>query len=151
MPQEDDDAPEFKESEKVRSLAFPSDDESSKVLKPSEETFHFPSALVPLESTAVLVSTRVGFLRCDELNATLFDELGLVLLAVPCPVADEIRGELVDEGFVECLLGQGDVVSRTIRDANGDRKTIAVCNRHDLCRLSGTTLSDFRSPFLAFT
>jgi hypothetical protein len=49
------------------------------------------------------------------------------------------------------LVDQRDVVSRTRPDANGERKTIAVCKRHDLRRIAGTTLSDRWAPFFAGT
>jgi hypothetical protein len=49
------------------------------------------------------------------------------------------------------LVDEGDVVSRTICDANGERKTSAVCERHDLGRIAGAALTDAGPPFFAPT
>ena len=66
-------------------------------------------------------------------------------------VGDQLRWEVLDERFVEGLVDKGDVMSRPISDSNGERKTSAVCKRHDLRRIAGTAASDAGPPFFAGT
>ena len=87
--------------------------------------------------------------RSDQLDSAFRAKAFRQRSTVESSIPDKVRREVFDVRIIERLLYERDVVSRTISDANGDRKTIAVCNRHDLCRAAGTTTADTRSPFLA--
>ena len=45
--------------------------------------------------------------------------------------------------------GESLTAEALIADTLADRKTNAVCNRHDLRRIAGTATPDFRSRFFA--
>jgi hypothetical protein len=88
-------------------------------------------------------------LRRNQLDVALVAKPLGKLSAVESLVANELRWKVVRHRFVERLVDEDHVVSTTICDANGDRKTSAVCKRHDLRRIAGAALPDGRSPFFA--
>lgn len=142
----------MKEGQEVLRLVFPTCDESAKLFEPSEQAFDFPTTLVAPHSTSVLsASDAVGPLGGNQFDVTLFTQPLGQRVTVEGLVADQVWWKRVGYCFVESLLDKGDVVSRTISNANGERKTSAVCKRHDLRRIAGTALSDGGSPFFAPT
>src|SRR5262245_48265664 len=153
MPQEDDDAPKVHEAQEVLSFSIPADGDSSKLLEPREESFHLPAPTIATKRSAILLSEarcpNPAAQRCDQLDSALTLETLGQRPAVECFVANQLSRELFDEGGVERLLDEGAVVLGARRDASGERKTSAVCKRHDLCRLAGTTSTDTGPPFLA--
>src|SRR5206468_9880748 len=54
MPQQDHDATELDETQKIRNLVFMTGDQSAEVLKPSEQALDFPAAAIAPQRTAVL-------------------------------------------------------------------------------------------------
>src|SRR6185436_19507559 len=70
-------------------------------------------------------------------------------IAIESFVADQLRRDFFLESRVEDVVDEAEVVFGAISDANGERKTSAVCNRHDLRRIAGTASSDAGPPFLA--
>jgi hypothetical protein len=149
MPQQDDEATELEEAQEVLCFALPASHQSSELFEPREESLNLPSTTVAPHSAGVASSTAASADRSNELDSAFLAKALRQRAAVEALVPDEVRGEVFDERFVERLLYEGDVMSRTIPDANGDRKTIAVCNRHDFRRAAGTATPDTRSPFLA--
>jgi len=54
MSEQDDQACELREAQEVFDVVFPSSDESSEVVHPGEESFHFPASAVAAELSSVL-------------------------------------------------------------------------------------------------
>jgi len=143
------------EAEEVLGFSIPPRVDPSELLQPSEETLDLPALAIATKSTAVLLALRtfpssrraVANWRheLDVAHGQLVGKLG----AVETSVGDQLFREFFDEGGVEGLLDEGDVVAGAICDANGERKTSAVCKRHDLRRIAGTASSDAAPPFLA--
>src|SRR5260370_1937404 len=74
MPQEDDGASELDHPEEIFWVVLPANDGTPKVMKPGEQTFHFPPTPVAAQDTPVL---RRGcdaheFVGRDELHAVSF-------------------------------------------------------------------------------
>lgn len=150
MPQQDDEASEVNEAEEVLGLPLPASHDASELLEPSEDSLDLPSPLVATQSSSVLLpsTSADNAARRNKVDVSFAETVG-ELAAVEAFVRDEVRRELFDPGRVEGRVDEGDVVFRTIRDANGDWKTSAVCKRHDLCRIAGAASADTGAPFLA--
>ena len=138
----------MEESEIVFGLSLPSGADAAVALEPGEEALDFPAPFVAAQLASIDLAALVGgVLGCDELDAPLC-ELVDEFLTAESSVADQLAGDLL-EGLLDDFGGEGDVVFGAICNANGDWQTSAVCNRHDLRRMAGTTASDFGAPFLA--
>ena len=119
-------------------------------MEPGEESLDLPTSPVTPQLATVLsdvaASTPVGR---DELHASLLPESFVELVAVVGFVADEAVGELVDETLVERFFEELDLVGRSACDADGERKTSAVCSCHDLGPLPALRFPDAGPPFFA--
>ncbi len=85
----------------------------------------------------------------DELHASLVPQPLVEFVAVVGLVSDEPLGQFVQEAVVERGLKDFDLVGRSARDANGERKTSAVDSCHDLRPLAPLGFSDTGPPFFA--
>src|SRR6266404_2069648 len=138
MPQEDDEAAELEHAEEVGLVVLPTVDQSAEIVEPSEEALDFPAAAVTAQFAAVLcaLAAAVVFVRRDEPDAVLLPEALVQWIAVVGAVADHSfwfgsREALFDGGFDELRF-----MRRSAGDAAGDRKTMAVCDRHDFTAFS---------------
>lgn len=130
----------------------PAQGDAAKAFEPGKQPLDEPAALVAAQGSAVLLAAAVRrVVRCDELDIALLAQTLSEFVAVECLVGDQLLRQVLGDGLVESLVDEGDVVSRTICDANGERKTSAVCKRHDLRRIAGAALADAEPPFLAPT
>lgn len=138
----------MKEAKVVCRLSVPACVDSSIALQPSKQALDLPASFVTTQLASIDLAVLVPrlFWR-DELDVARVELVG-ELLTAEALVADQFVRDFVKR-FVDYFPDEDAVVLRPSCDANGDRKTSAVCNRHDLCRKAGTTSSDFGSPFLA--
>lgn len=83
----------------------------------------------------------------DELHGSLVPQPLVEFVAVVGLVSDEPLGQLVQEAVIERDLEDFDLVGRSARDANGDKKTTAVDSCHDLRPLVPLGFSDAGLPF----
>src|SRR5262245_30257645 len=125
-------------------MIFVANDQSAKVVKPGEESFDLPTALESAQRTTVLRdSFRPATLAmwsnhfCTELLQLFFIQRVTVISLV----ADEPLGYISDEPLLQSLRDQFYFSWASIVCAYGERKTIAVCNCHDLGALSTFSLS----------
>jgi len=86
---------------------------------------------------------------CDESDAVFLPQALVQRIAVVGAVADHAfwfgsREALFDGGFDELRF-----MRRSAGDAAGDRKTMAVCDRHDFTAFSAASRADSRAPFFA--
>ena len=132
-------------------MMLPAGDQSTEVVKPGKETLDFPAAAVAPQFAAVLrgLSRTVAVVRRDQMNAVLFSQAPIERIAVIGSVTDHSFGlgfgeALLDDGFDE--LG---FMRRSAGDAAGDRKTMAVCDRHDFTAFSAASRADSSAPFFA--
>jgi hypothetical protein len=137
MPQEDADASELDEAEEVLLVALPARDQAAVVLIATK----LPTILRP--------PLPVRAIRRDHFDAALFPETLIEAIAVVGLVSDQSIGGHGEEPGVESCIDECDLSWRSTRNPCGDRKTRAVCNRHDLGPLPTLGLSDGRAPFLA--
>src|ERR1700693_5159843 len=151
MPQEDDEAGELKHAEEVGFVIFPAGDQSAKVVEPSEEALDFPTMAVATQFATVLsaLAAAIVLVRGNESDAIFLPEALIERIAVVGAVADHpfwfgSRETLRDGRFDEFSF-----IKRSAGDAAGDRKTMAVCDRHDFTSFSSASRADSSAPFFA--
>src|SRR5260370_4972646 len=151
MPQEDHEATELEHAEEIGFVIFPAADQAAEVMKPGEKAFDFPATAVPAQLAAVLGALAVAIVLVgrDEPNTVFLPEALVEWIAVVGAVADHAswfgsREALLDGSFDEFRF-----MLRSAGDATGDRKTMAVCDRHDFTAFSATSPADSSAPFFA--
>jgi hypothetical protein len=151
MPQEDDGASELDHPEEIVWVVFPANDGTTKVMKPSEQAFHFPPAPVAAQNTTVL--RRGGdtheFVGRDELHAVSFVDALVQRIAVVSAVADHAFRGFGKESPVERGLDEFCFMRRSAGHVHGERKTMAVCDGHDFAAFAAFCRANTRAPFFA--
>jgi hypothetical protein len=151
MSREDNEAAELKHAKKVGFLMFPAADESAEVVKPSEEALDFPAAAVTTQLATVLriLPATIVLVGCDKPDAVFLQQALVQRIAVVGAVANHSfwlgsRETLRDGRFHESRF-----MRRSAGHATGDRKTMAVCDRHDFAAFAAASRADSRAPFFA--
>ena len=151
MPHENNEAAELEHAEEIGLVIFPAADQAAKVVKPSEEAFDFPAAAVTAQCATVLgmFPAAIELVRSDKPYAIFFLKPLVERVAVVSAVANHSCGL----GFCEALLNRHfdelGFMRRSAGDAAGDRKTMAVCDRHDFTAFSAASRADSSAPFFA--
>lgn len=76
-------------------------------------------------------------------------KFSIEFVAVVSPITDQKSGIRSEKPFFESVVYKGDFMRRSSRNVNGERKTSAVCHRHELCTLASLGFSDPEAPFFA--
>src|SRR5271168_347539 len=151
MPQEDEGASELDHPEEILWVVFPANDGTTEVMKPGEQTFHFPATPVAAQGTTILRrgGDADGFVGRDKLHAVAVSDALIQGIAVVSAVANHaLRGfgkeALIERGFDEfCFM------RRSAGHVHGERKTMAVCDGHDFAAFATFCRADTRAPFFA--
>jgi len=151
MPHEDNKAAELEHAEEVGGVILPAAHESAEVVEPGEEALNFPAAAVATQFAAVLsgLPMAIVLVRRDQPDTMFLSEALIERVAVVGAVADHSfwfgsRETLLDGGFDEFRF-----MRRSAGDAAGDRKAMAVCDRHDFTAFSSASRADSSAPFFA--
>jgi hypothetical protein len=146
-----DETAELKHSEEVDLRILPASDQLAKVVQPSEEAFDFSPVAVSAQFAAVLgvLPAAIVLVGRDEPNAVFLPEALVERIAVVGAIADHPfwlgeRETLLDGGFDELRF-----MRRSAGGAAGDRKTMAVCDRHDFTAFPAASRADSSAPFFA--
>ena len=138
------------EALEVLGVPFVSRNDSSEILKPCEQAFDLPTTNITAQRAAVLgLVLTIRPVGCDELNPPFFSQLFVQSIAFVRLVSDQSIGGHGEKSRVDGFFNEFDFSWRSTRDPDGDRKTRAVCNGHDLGPLAFLGLSDGSAPFLA--
>ena len=149
MPKQNDGACEMQKADEIGSAPFVAGDEPPIVLQPGKQPFHLPAAAIPSEGAAVLSQVHpVRAVGRDELDPT-GGECLIEPVAVVRGVPDQPLGVVGEKTRLQGLLDELRFVRRRRGDGNGDRKTSAVCNGHDLGPFAPSGLADVAPFFLA--
>src|SRR4249920_1180842 len=149
MPEQDPRTGELEKAQKVLDMIFPPGHETAGVVEPGEETFDFPPALDSAKRPTVLRLATPSAVCGDHLDAVASPERRVERVAVVAAVADQSRRELGEEARVE---GGGDEVGLIRRSAghvHGERKTMAVADRHDFAPFTTAGRANGSAPFFA--
>src|SRR5918993_199641 len=151
MPEQDAGTGKLQHPEKVLDMIFPAGDESPGVVEPGKEAFDLPATPTASKWPAILGggAAAVAFMRGDHLDAVTLAQHRIERIAVVPAVPDQSDGEVAKEAGVE---GGGDEVRFIRRSAghvHGERKTMAVADRHDLAPFTTAGRANGSAPFLA--
>src|SRR6266446_3938484 len=132
MPQEDDGTSKLHHPEEILWVVFPADDHATKIMKPGEQTLDFPAAAVAAEHAAILrgFPAACAVVRSNQLHPEAF--------------ASFRKETSLERGFDEfCFM------RRSAGHVHGERKTMAVADRHDFAAFAAASRADSRAPFFA--
>jgi len=151
MPQEDHEATELKHAEEIGFVIFPAADQATEVMKPGEKAFDFPATAVPAQLAPVLGALAIAIVLVgrDETNTVVLPEALVERIAVVSAVADQASWFGSREALLEGSFDELRFMRRSAGDATGDRKTMAVCDRHDFTAFPATSRADSSAPFFA--
>src|SRR5713226_5638385 len=140
MPQEDHRRSEVNHAEEVVGVPFPPRDDAAEVVKPGEEPLDLPASTATTERPAILgAPTAMSIVRRNQLDVVLGGQMLIEAVAVVPPIADQSRGELVEEARGERGVDERDFMRRSAGHVHGDRKTMAVADRHDFAALTASS------------
>src|SRR6185312_12814014 len=125
--------------------------ESAKVEKPGEEALNLPAPPIAAQRATVLRWVPVAAVGRNHLRAVLLHQLFVQPITVVGLVPDQAFGHV---GHHARLQRRGDQLHFSRRSAfcpQGERKTMAVCNAHDLGSLAPLGFPNESPPFLAGT
>jgi len=149
MPKENHRACEVQKAGEIGGAPLIPGDESPRVLQPGKEAFDFPAAFIAAQGPSILCEVDpVRPMGRDELDPARGQRL-VEPVAVIRGIPDQARGVIGEEARVQRLFDELRFVRRGRRDGNGNRKTSAVCNGHDLGPLAPLGLADVAAFFLA--
>src|SRR5580658_8179266 len=140
------------ESLKVSGTILIADHQSAKVEQPSKEALHFPASFIATQGPTVLgARVPVGSVGRDHFRPKLLHHLLIQTVAVVGFVPDQSFGHIGHHAFFQRGLDQLHFSRRSAFCPQGERKTMAVCNAHDLGALAALGFSNQEPPFLAGT
>lgn len=136
--------------EEVIRVPFPARDDATEVMKPGEEPLNFPAAPAAPQWPAILrAGQAIRSMGRDQLDAIRGGKVLIKAVAVVPFVADQSRRELSEESRGERRVDKGDFMRRSAGHVDGERKTMAVANRHDFAALTAASRANGGAPFFA--
>lgn len=133
-------------------MIFSPHNQPTEVVKPSKETFDFPSADVTTQRADVLgLDPPIGAIGSDHFNPVGFLKFAVEGIAVVSLVAYQAPKYLLHPHFFERGFDQAYFSRRSAFCPSGDRKAMPFENCHELCSLAPLGLSDLKPSFFAGT
>src|SRR5215475_3793443 len=151
MPQKYDEAAELKHAEEIGLMIFPAANQSAEIVEPGEEPLDSPAAAVTTQFATVLSALAAASVLVgrDEPNAVFSPQVLVERIAVVSAVTDHSFRCGSREALLDGGLDKLGFMRRSAGDAAGDRKTMAVCDRHDFTAFSAASRADSSAPFFA--
>jgi hypothetical protein len=151
MPQEGGSARELHHPEEIFWVVLPANDNATIIMEPSKQTFGFPATSVAAQGAAVL---RDGFatipaVRRDQFDAKMFADPLVQRIAAASFVADQSLLCFPEGSPLEHAFDKGGFIRRSADHVHGDRKTMAVCDRHNFAACAAFCRADTGVPFFA--
>ena len=137
--------------QEVGSVIFPARHQPSLIVQPSEEALHFPTTTVASQHATILCRGPAagGIVGRDQFDPVAFAQPLIQRVAVVGAVADQSLRGVGEEALFEGGFDEFRFMRRSAGDADGERKTMAVCDRHDFTAFSAASRADSRAPFFA--
>ena len=151
MPQEDDGGSQVNHSEEIVWITFPADHDAAIVMQPREQAFDFPSTTITPQHAAILGQSfgAHGSVWCNHLDAVVLHQSLIEAVAVVGTVADQPFREVGEESLLEGGFDEFSFMRRSAGHVHGERKTMAVADRHDFAALTASSRADGGAPFFA--
>ena len=136
--------------EEVGGMPFPARDDAAVVMEPGKEPFNFPPTPRATQRASVLgTRAAVRVMPGDHLDAIALPQMRIKPVAVVAAIADQAWRERIEEGRVEGGIDERNFMRRSTGHVDGERKTMAVANRHDFAALTAASRADGGAPFFA--
>ena len=150
MSQEDHGRSQMDQPEEIVRVSLPPCDDAAEVMKPSEQAFDLPTT-TPASKRSTILCARAAIrpMGSNQLNVVVGGEMVVQPVAVVGFVADQSGGELFEEPGREGGVDERDFMRRSAGHVDGERKTMAVANRHDFAALTASSRADRGAPFFA--
>jgi hypothetical protein len=140
----------MKHPEEVGRVSFPASDQAAVIMKPGEEPFDLPATTHATKRTTILGEmTTTRPLRCDELDAVRPQDMRVERITVVRLIANQSFGEIGKEARVESRFNEPALIRRSAGHVDGDRKTMAVADRHDFAAVTASSRANGGAPFFA--
>src|SRR5262245_34743949 len=139
MPEKDQEAGQLDKAEIILGMILIANDESAKIKQPGEQSLNLPTALEATQCTTVLgdaIHPTTGAVWSNHLGTKLLQHFLVQRVTVVALVANEALRHIGDKSLLQGLTDQFHFSRASTFCAYGDRKTIAVCNCHDLGALA---------------
>jgi hypothetical protein len=150
MPEKNHSRSEVNHPQEVVGVAFPSRDDASKIMVPGKKPLDLPASPSTSQGSAILGATvAIGSVRRNQFDVICGCEVAIEAVTVVSLVADQSRRELVEEPRGERGVDEGDLMRRSTGHVDGDRKTMAVANRHDFAAFTAASRANGGAPFFA--
>src|SRR5271166_883810 len=135
----------------VFGASFPARDQATEVLQPGKEPLDSPSSACAPQTAAILgrLAAAIVPMGSDQLHAVVRAQPPCQRRAVIGLVADQSLGWRREEALLECGFDEPDLMRSSAGHVHGERKTMAVCDRHDVAAFSAAIVAHSRAPFLA--
>jgi len=132
-------------------MSFPTHQQAPEVLQPGEEALDFPAAFVSPEFAPVLAvrSCAIATVRGDQLDSVLLRKPVVHRVAVVPLIGNQSFRLVGHEAVLERSLDQLLLMRRSARNPQGDRKTMAVCDCHELGPFADERSTNAIAPFFA--
>ena len=132
-------------------MTLPAIGEPAVVQQPGEEALDLPAPDVAAKRSAVLGASPppVRLVGRDQLDSSLLAKPRVERIAVISSVSNKAIGCVLEKAGIDRVFDELGFMRRSTRNPCGDRKTMAVCDCHDLGPLSALRLPDGEAPFLA--
>jgi len=151
MPQEDDGTSQLHHSEEILWVIFPADDHATKIMEPGKQTLDFPPASIATQHAAILRGfvAAPGGVWSNQLHPEAFANLRIQRIAVISAIANQALGSFREKASLECGFDEFCCMRRSAGHVYGERKTMAVADRHDFTAFAAASRADSRAPFFA--
>lgn len=139
-------------TKKIIQMIFIANHDSSIILYPGKESFHFPTPFITTQLATVL---RFRFLSISPMWRDHLDskrsQFGVQRVGIIGFIADQFLRFRGNQSVFDRCADEPDFMRRSTRCVNGERKTSAICHCHELRTLAPLGLSDSEPPFFAET
>ncbi len=132
-------------------MVLPAGDHAAVVVQPGEQPLDVPAMTVPSQSASIVSrgSAALQGVRRDQFDAVLLAQACVERIAVVGLVPNQSRRRGAAEPGAERLLDQSAFMRRSTANPEGERKTMAVRNCHDLGPFSAARWTNTIAPFFA--
>src|SRR6266851_1919599 len=120
-------------------------------MQPGKQTLDFPAAPIATQYPAVLrrgFAAR-AFVRRHQLHAEALAQLYIQWITVVSAVADQALGSFGEKALLDGGCDELGFMRRSAGHVHGERKTMAVADRHDFAAFTAASRADSRAPFFA--
>jgi hypothetical protein len=132
-------------------MTFPTHQQASEVLQPREEPLDLPPTFVTPEFSPILAvpSCAITTMGGDQLDSVLLGKPIDHCVAVISLIANQSFRLVGHEAVLERSLDELLLMRRSARNPEGDRKTMAVCDCHELAPFADERSTNAIAPFFA--